>query len=504
MNNSSIDWTKDQRQAPIGLIVFSIETIRHLVRFLWPLLIGIFVSKGNHGEANPVKEQLYLYGTIAFVVFVLINSFLSYWFFRFRIENNELFIKKGYLKKIHLSIPLERIQTVNIKQNLIQRILNLVSVEIDTAGANDTEVKLIAVKRELAESLREIIKQDSTSSETESPNIEEENSESKTILALSLSDVIKVGISENHLRSFAAILGIGYWFYSQIKDFYNIDVDELILDSTQSIEHFNISAFFWFFIVIFMFLISVLLSFILSFIRFYELKLSKQEHSFKLSFGLIQTKEITIPKDKIQIISWHQNPLRQLLRFETLKIKQATSGDQIKKKQAIEIPACRLSHQEKIKNAIFEEVAPDFSEAVKSHWIYFLRNFVFVSLIFILPTVFHWWQDTEYQITLAIYELFAMVFFYLSYRKRTFRISNSQLEITKGHISKTIYQLQNYKIQSVKFTQNILTKRRELADITIYTAAGENLKIPYIQEKTAIDLYNFLLYKIESTEKAWM
>ena len=64
--------------------------------------------------------------------------------------------------------------------------------------------------------------------------------------------------------------------------------------------------------------------------------------------------------------------------------------------------------------------------------------------------------------------------------------------------------MQNYKIQSVKFSQNIFTKKRGLANITIYTAAGENLTIPYISDKIASDLYNFLLYKIESTEEAWM
>ena len=207
---------------------------------------------------------------------------------------------------------------------------------------------------------------------------------------------------------------------------------------------------------------------------------------------------------KIQVISWHQNPLRQLLRFETLKIKQATSGEKVKKKQAIEIPACRLSHQQRIKNAIFGESEPEFSKEYKSHWIYFVRKFLFVSLVFVLPTVFYWWQNPEYQIVLLVYEVFFVIIFFLAYKRRGFRISESQLEITKGHISKTIYQLQNYKIQSVKFRQNILVKRRGLADVIIYSASGENLTVPYIPEKLAMNLYNFLLYKIESTEKSWM
>jgi len=279
---------------------------------------------------------------------------------------------------------------------------------------------------------------------------------------------------------------------------------DIVTESSQFLGATNISFYFWIFAFLFAFLVSVLFSFVWSFIRFYELNLRRQANSFKLSFGLISTKEITIPMSKIQVISWHQNPLRQLLRFETLKIKQATSGERIKKKQAIEIPACKLSHQQRIKNAIFGETEPVFSEEYKSHWIYFVRKFLFVSLAFILPTVFYWWQDTEYQIAVLGYEVFFAILFFIAYKRRGFRVSESQIEITKGHISKTIYQLQNYKIQSVRFRQNILIKKRGLADIIIYTASGEDLKIPYIPEKLAMHLYNFLLYKIENSEKSWM
>jgi len=502
---SKIDWTKEQRQAPIGLIIFSIATIQKLIRFFWPILIPIVVGRDHSEHSNPVKEQIYFYGTIAIVVFVMLNSLLSYWFFKFQVLDGELLIKKGYLKKIRLSIPLDRIQTVNIKQNLVHKILNLVAVEIDTAGGKETEVKLIAVKKTVADALKDKVRAYSKNKKTineEATGTDEEKTEN--ILALSLSDVIKVGISENHLRSFAAILGIGYWVYSQVRDVSNLQVEDIVIGGVETLEGVNVSFYFWFFAILLMFMVSVLFSFILSFMRFYELKLSKQGSSFKLSFGLIQTKEISVPMSKIQVISWHQNPLRQLLRFETLKIKQATSGEQIKKKQAIEIPACRLSHQQDIKNAIFGDTEPAFSNVYKSHGLYFIRNFVLMSLLFILPTVFSWWQDSEYQMTLAAYEVLLVVYFVLSYWRRSFRISESQLEITKGHVSKTIYQLQNFKIQSVKFKQNIFVKRRGLADIIIYTASGDNLKIPYISETLARDLHRFLLYKIESTEKAWM
>ncbi len=504
---NKIDWSNEQRQAPIGLIIFSIEAIRKLVKVLWPILIPIIAGQGNSEHTSVIKQLIYFYGSIAIVIFVMMNSLLSYWFFRFQIIDGELLIKKGYLKKIRLSIPLDRIQTVNIKQNIFHKLLNLVAVEVDTAGGKDVEVKFIAIKKIVADALKDEIQFNSNdisknSKDSISDDIIDNNS--KEILALSLSDVIKVGLSENHLRSFAAILGIGYWIYSQFQDYSGSQADEFVTSSTQAISNNHISIYLWGTLLILMFLISVLFSFILSFIRFYELKLTQLSNSFKLSFGLINTKEISIPMSKIQVISWHQNPFRQVLKFETLKIKQAISSERIQKKQAIEIPACRLSHQQSIKNAIFGDTEPIFSKEYKSHWIYFLRNFLLSTCIFVLPTIFFWWQDQEYQISLIIYEIFWALFFILSYKRRSFRISESQLEITKGHISKNIYQMQNFKIQAISFNQNILIKKRHLANITIYTASGDNLRIPYIPEKLAMDVYNFLLYKTESSEKPWM
>ena len=120
------------------------------------------------------------------------------------------------------------------------------------------------------------------------------------------------------------------------------------------------------------------------------------------------------------------------------------------------------------------------------------------------PTIFAFGEFWQYWSAALIFELLLAAFLFLSHKKRHFRISETQLEISKGHISQTIYRLQNYKIQSVRFRQNIFVKRRGLADIIIYSGAGENLTIPYIPEKLAMDLYNFLLYKVESTNKTWM
>lgn len=497
---SNTDWSIQQRQAPIGLILFSVDIFQKLIKGLWPFLLIVFF-KGGDGN----RDQLYFWMAIGGIVFVIVNAVLSYWFFKFQIVNEEFVVRKGYLKKVRLSVPLSRIQTINIKQNILQKILNVVSLEIDTAGAQETEIKLIAIKQDVAADLKRAFQAsiDHNQQNADSDDsISEALEQKKTILSLSFIDLVKVGLTENHLRSFFIVVGVVYGLFYQVKDVFEEEANQFAKESYQVWESLSYKLYFW--VAGFVLIFSIFISFVRIIFRFYDLKLTKVKEAFRIRFGLLSTKEVNVPMNKIQFIAWHQNPLRNLLNYQTLKIKQAVSGEKIKKKQSIEIPACNLIHQKEIEEAIFGELPSVFSESHSTHWFYYLRTFIFVSMAVILPTVFFWWQDLEYQISVVAFELFLALLLFLAYKKRKFRISETQLEISKGVIAQTVYRLQNYKIQAVCFQQNILIKRRGLANIIIYTAAGENLKIPYISEQLAMNLYNFLLYKVESTEKTWM
>lgn len=501
-----IDWSIPQRQAPVGLVLFSLDTVRKLVKAVWPFLIIVFF-RGGDGD----KDQLYFWMTIAGTVFIIVNALLSFWYFKFQIVNDEFVVKKGYLKKIKLSIPFDRIQTINIKQNIIQKILGVVALELDTAGGKDAEIKLIAIKEQVALELKqelELGKKEQSSLEddfdldvkdatdTDQPN------QKSLLFRLDVSDLIKVGLTENHLRSFFIVFGLVYGLYYQVKDVFEEEAEQFAQESYQTLEGLSYEIYFW--IAGFVLIFSVLISFVRIVFKFYNLSIVKSSKAFKIKFGLLSTKEINVPISKIQIIVWHKNPLRQLLKFQTLKIKQASSDENVKAKQSIEIPACQLKHRQDIEKAIFSELDMDFSELFSTHWFYFVKQFLIVSGLLILPSVFFLYEELYYWLALAGVELFMGIMLFLAYKKRRFRISENQIEISRGAIAEVVYKLQNYKIQSIAFRQSILVKRRGLADIVVYTAAGENLKIPYIPEELAKDVYNFLLYKVESTEKPWM
>ena len=60
-----------------------------------------------------------------------------------------------------------------------------------------------------------------------------------------------------------------------------------------------------------------------------------------------------------------------------------------------------------------------------------------------------------------------------------------------------------HKIQSVQLNQSIYQRQKKVATLKMFTAGG-SIIIPFIQEREAFSIYNYILYKTESENQAWM
>lgn len=74
-------------------------------------------------------------------------GFLSWWFTRYVIDDTELRIDRGVLTKTSRRIPFERIQSVDIAQPLLARLVGLAELRIDMAGGDESRstLRLLAI-----------------------------------------------------------------------------------------------------------------------------------------------------------------------------------------------------------------------------------------------------------------------------------------------------------------------------------------------------------------------
>lgn len=497
MNN--IDFSQPQRQSPKGVILFLGLSLKKIFKLLWPILV-LFLLKSRTIDN---QKQLIIFAVIIlFVIILIINAVLSYLNFIYFIRNNELIVESGYLKKIKLSIPLDRIQTINSQQNFIQQLLNVVALEIDTAGTSHQELKFHALTKETAEALQLKLSAFSLLSSplTHSAELSFEP-ERRTILQLNIYDLIKIGISENHLKSLLVIYLFVNGIYQQLHDFFRNTVDAASSQAGGFLE--NSGILFITFLLIFFLLMLIVFSILFVILQYFDLNFARQDGAFILKSGLLNKKDIVIPYSKIQIITWETNPIRKWMNFVSVHIIQA-SNSHIKKKQAIIIPGCSSFHLQNIQDEIFS--ISETSEWTKhlSHPMYFIRLWIFRILIITIPLIismYNYWQT--YAITVG-WIIISAFLSYLSYKKRYFKINTQILHTAKGTIEQEFSKFYHFKIQTIKFKQNFFQKRRNLASIVIYISGGKRIKIPYIHVELATELYNYLLYSIESSYKKWM
>src|SRR5690606_8941214 len=151
---SDASFTKPQRQSVIGILLIFSTALFHLLRNFWVLGVYLFV-----GEINQEILLWSLVGFFVVIILTLIYSIFSFLRFRFYIdeEKREFVLEKGVFSSEVVSIPFHKIHQVNFKRNLLQRLLGVYSVAIDTAGSKDKEVEIKALSKLQAENLAETL-----------------------------------------------------------------------------------------------------------------------------------------------------------------------------------------------------------------------------------------------------------------------------------------------------------------------------------------------------------
>lgn len=491
-----------QRQSRVAIGVILIKFVRMTIRSFWPILLSFFIG----GRNNDSYTTIIGYIALGFAAFNLIGSVLTYFRFYFHVEDGAVIIDKGILKRTNTNIPFERIQTINFKQNILHQIFGVVSLEIDTAGAKKSELTIDALKKEDAELLRSYILQEKAQIITSSTDSDEEpvtvDEEEKVVLHLSVPDLFKVGISQNHLKS----MGILFAFVFSTLNEYTEDVPELIAEQLSGYDEVIINSGWIMFLISFIIvgIISFIYSLVTTVLGNYDLKLSIKQSGLKLVKGLLNREEISVTKNKVQVISWSDNPIRMMFKMFTLQIEQASSAEADQLKSKIKVPGSYQEQIDKVIKAVFPEefYRPEEKNRVSKLLKY--RLFFFLGL---LPTViggsisysFIEWQSLYF----LAWALFIWMTVSAYYRKRSYEVNDELLRNNRGTFGH-IYELaQLYKVQSVQIKQSWYQRRKQIATIVLSNAAG-SLKVPFIDIEQAEALESFILYRIESDQREWM
>jgi putative membrane protein len=318
---------------------------------------------------------------------------------------------------------------------------------------------------------------------------------------LDLGDLIRVGVSQNHLRTAGIIVGTIFGFVFTLADSLGDGIWKTGYEEMQELNPgFGLYAILAAGLIIIAFVITVLRAIA----RYYELRFSEDREGFQLTAGLFNRRETALKKNKIQIIRWADNPIRRALKIFVLTIRQANAGGQ-QGSNIVTIPGCGI---DEVNDVVYSSFPGISGVEYQSHridraylWWYFRYAGILPFLIF--GTLIIVTQEPRFLLPTLGFPVVS--FWYLQSYYRTYRllVDTEYLKTESGVIGRTHSVVPIHKVQSVDVHQSFYQRNKDLADLTLYTAGGQQT-IPFLPVEKAEALRDYILYRVESQDDDWM
>jgi putative membrane protein len=118
-------------------------------------LIGTLLTGDGWGNLNPLLTLLI--AVVGGLLIGMLGGYLGWLFTRYVIDGTELRLNSGVITKSSRRIPYERIQSVDIAEPLVARLLGLAELRIEMAGGKDSRTSLKFLRLADARDLRRVL-----------------------------------------------------------------------------------------------------------------------------------------------------------------------------------------------------------------------------------------------------------------------------------------------------------------------------------------------------------
>jgi len=426
-----------KRVHPLAILPQIIKTIKGLIL---PWLFIIISQVQEH----PLRTLLIGVGLLGLAVVFGVLWWLN---FTYSLEAGELRIKSGILNKKRRFIPLERIQSVDLSAGVIFQVVHLVKVQVETAADSRLpEVNLLGIPRAEAEALQAYIQSYKTEHHalpTESmpegiatvrPPVDAPLLQKR----ISVWELVIVALTS---ASIGLLVPILFTLQEVIDDLFK-KLFHYLFDFTQSASPWQIAVF-----IAILFFLSALVSIARTLLKYGNFTLTRTAKELRITHGLLERRQLTIPLNRLQGLRIEETPVRQLLGFCTVHV---LSGGYGKSEGQSTVLFPLLRHR--ALHAFLQEFVPEFTTSatlqplpVRAHGRY-LRRPLSVAFVLSLPGIAYIPQPWNWLAVLLI--PLALLLGEMQYRAGGWQHVGDCLTLRFRHLTRTTVIIPQRKIQS--------------------------------------------------------
>lgn len=449
-----------RRLHPATVLIEFLRRLGSLAYFIAGVLLLRMFGRGGGDWYDWILAGVALFGTV--------EAALRYASLRYGLEGERLVLRSGILVRQKRTIPLDRIQNIELKRGVLHRALGVADLEIETAGGVEPEARLSALSVEDAARLKVVLLRRRSAAEAD----EAAEAVVAPLWRSTLVELLLLGATENRAGliigslaglwySFGEVLqapeqALQRWFTQQLgRDAYGAGLTFAVIAAA-------------------LVLAGWLVSITLTVTTYHGFVLRQTEGRLRRRFGLFTQRETVLPLERVQVVRIDAPLPRRLLGFATIFAE--TAGSVLNRELGGSTPLCPLIRSQRAVS-LLRELLPAVDLAGLT-WRPVSRRTIrrgllrYLAIGLTLLAAAACALSASVLTAAPIVALLAWLAALARYRSLGYAESGQYLLARCGVWTRRTWIVPRGKVQSVDCRQSPFQRRLKLASLSIATAAG--------------------------------
>jgi putative membrane protein len=275
------------------------------------------------------------YGLIFAIIFFAITmgvAILRFVTVRYQVRGNEFILDEGLVFRRHRTIPIQRIQNIDLVQSILHRLFRVAEVRIETASGKEPEAKLRVLSLHRIDELRSrvfegashdaaVARHDATARTTDAAQAAPpDGATAERILTIPPALLVKAGLLSNRGMVLVAVALGAIWQFSPWNN-WDFDTRAVMkfIPFDQIVAHWVLT------IVIVLLVLALLRLFSVAWyiLRFHGYTLERRGEELRIHCGLFSRLSATVPRRRIQLISIQRTILGKAWGIASIRVETA-------------------------------------------------------------------------------------------------------------------------------------------------------------------------------------
>ncbi|WP_042170480.1 PH domain-containing protein [Paenibacillus gorillae] len=467
---------------PVYMLFALLQTVKGLL----PVIIITLLRGTKLSQLNP-----YWYiGIGGVILLLLVYGYYDWRKFSYVLEHDRIVIHKGVLFRDEKTIYFSRIHSVNVEQPLIQRLLGVAQLNIETPGGNKkAEGVLSALSAKDAEKLRtQLLGSSGKAAVTEAAQTADASPEAAThLLSETAKEKLSTGVpAEEGARyrlkggqllmagltsmNFGLVVAFVAGLISFADDFIRFIVPdhfyENIAQESKSLMGDYLSLIL---VAVGALLLAWLLSSILFLVKFAGFEVRMEGKRVAVSYGLLDKKTHVFDPRKVQAVIIEENLLQQMAGYAKIKL-QVISSD--KNERLVLHPFIAIGKLQEVLGSYVPHLKVQEADnpAPKRALLYYMRGELIIAAIFSAVLIFLF--KGPGLLSLVLLPIVAY-WCWARYKTAGIGLENGQLTLRKRYLSRITYYIRRPQIVVMNVRRTRWQQRKRLYSLSVNALGSE-------------------------------